>query len=184
MFLLIWMFLLFTCTFTDLVIAGIETAETGGNMANLAFTMTLIFCGVLANPTALPGFWIFMYRLSPFTYLISAMLSTAVANTNVVCADNELLTFQPLNGQTCATYMSNYISVAGGYLPNPQATADCSFCTYSSTNVFLSAVSSSYSTRWRDFGIMWAYIVFNVAGAFFLYWLIRVPKTSKKSKKD
>lgn len=45
MFLLVWTFLLFTSTFTDMVIAGIETAETGGNLANLLFMLTLIFNG-------------------------------------------------------------------------------------------------------------------------------------------
>lgn len=45
MFLFIQMFLLFTSTFTDLVVAGIETAETAGNVAQLMFSMTLIFCG-------------------------------------------------------------------------------------------------------------------------------------------
>ncbi|KAJ9635209.1 Multidrug resistance protein [Coniosporium tulheliwenetii] len=163
MFLLIWTFLLFTSTFTDMVIAGIETAETGGNLANLAFSLCLVFCGVLASPESLPGFWIFMYRVSPFTYLVSAMLSTAVADTNVVCAANELLRFQPPSGQTCAQYLAPYISAAGGYLQNPDATADCNFCALSSTNTFLASVSSYYSEAWRNFGIMWAFIVFNGA---------------------
>jgi ATP-binding cassette, subfamily G (WHITE), member 2, PDR len=80
MFLLIWQFLLFTSTFTNMVIAAIETAETGGNIANLMFSLTLIFCGVLASPKVFPHFWIFMYRVSPFTYLVDAMLSVGVAN--------------------------------------------------------------------------------------------------------
>jgi ABC-type multidrug transport system permease subunit len=45
MFLLIWSFYMFASTFTMMVIAGIETAELGGNIANLLFTLTLIFCG-------------------------------------------------------------------------------------------------------------------------------------------
>jgi ATP-binding cassette subfamily G (WHITE) protein 2 (PDR) len=45
MFLFIWAFLLFTSTFTDLVVAGVETAETAGNIAQLLFSLTLIFCG-------------------------------------------------------------------------------------------------------------------------------------------
>ena len=45
MFLMVLTFLLFTSTFTDMVIAGIETAETGGNIAQLLFSLTLIFCG-------------------------------------------------------------------------------------------------------------------------------------------
>lgn len=45
MFLYVWAFLLFTSTFTDMVIAGIDTAETAGNVGNLMFSLTLIFCG-------------------------------------------------------------------------------------------------------------------------------------------
>jgi ATP-binding cassette subfamily G (WHITE) protein 2 (PDR) len=45
MFLFIWSFLMFAGTFTDFVVAGIETAETAGNVANLMFSLCLIFCG-------------------------------------------------------------------------------------------------------------------------------------------
>lgn len=45
MFLLILAFLLFTSTFTHMCIAAIETAENGGNIANLVFSLCLIFCG-------------------------------------------------------------------------------------------------------------------------------------------
>lgn len=183
-FLYIWVFLIFTCTFTDMVIAGIDSAETGGNIANLLFSLTLVFCGVLQSPTALPGFWIFMYRVSPFTYLVNGMLSVAVANTDVVCAANEYLTFNTPAGETCAEYMAAYIALDGGYLEYPESTTDCRFCEIKETNVFLKSVSCSYSTRWRNFGIMWAFVVFNVCAALFLYWLARVPKKQKVSKKD
>ena len=59
-FLLIWIFLIFTSTFTHMIIAAVETAEAGGNIANLLFSLTLVFCGVLATPEQFPGFWIFM----------------------------------------------------------------------------------------------------------------------------
>ncbi len=109
MFLLLLGFLLFTSTFTDFIIAGFSDAEAGANVANLLFTLCLIFCGVLANPNTLASFWIFMYRVSPFTYMVSAMLSTGVANTNVVCAANELVQFQPLNGTSCGQYMDVWL---------------------------------------------------------------------------
>jgi len=182
MFLFIWVFLLFASTFTHMMIAGIETAETAGNIANLLFSLTLIFCGVLAGPKTLPGFWIFMYRVSPFTYLVSGILSTGLANTNVQCADIEYLHFQPRSGQTCGEYMANYINAQGGYLENTSATSDCSFCTASSTNVYLEQLSSTYADRWRNFGIMWVFIIFNVFGAITLYWLARVPKKPKVEK--
>ncbi|CAK7202027.1 Multidrug resistance protein [Sporothrix eucalyptigena] len=186
MFLLLWVFLLFTSTFTDLIIAGFETAEAGGNIANLLFSLCLIFCGVLSTPDNMPGFWIFMYRLSPFTYLVSAMLSVGVANTQVTCASNEYLTFDPPSGQTCFEYMNDYMLTAGGYLTNDNATTACNFCSIRDTNTALASVLSYYSERWRNFGILWAYIIFNIGGALFVYWLTRVPKKprTKKVKKE
>lgn len=176
-------FLLFTSTFTNMIIAGIETAETGGNIANLLFSLSLVFCGVLVGPTAMPGFWIFMYRVSPFSYLVDGMLATAVANTKVVCASNEYLQFNAPAGMNCGEYMQAWISQAGGYLQNNQ-TSQCEFCQISDTNTFLTSISSSYSTRWRNFGIMWVFIIFNVFAAIGIYWLARVPKKAKKTKKE
>lgn len=187
MFLYVWVFLLFTSTFTNMVIAAIETAETGGNIANLLFSLTLVFCGVLASPGVFPHFWIFMYRVSPFTYLVDGMLSVALANTAVVCAANEFNHFKAPIGQTCAQYMNEYINVmgVGGYLEDPNAVGNCSYCALDSTNQFLTRISSSYTHRWRNFGIMWAFIIFNVFMAVFLYWLARVPKNKqKKAKKE
>ena len=189
-FLFVLEFLLFTSSFTNMMIAGIADAETGGNLANLLFSLSLIFCGVLQTAKALPGFWIFMYRLSPFTYLVEGMLSTGIANTKVHCADNELVTFEPTGGATCAQYMDPYINGAnghpgaGGYLANPSATENCQFCTFNDSNVFLQGVGLSYSNAWRDFGILWAYIIFNIFAAVGIYWLARVPKKSKHQKKE
>ena len=178
-FLFIWVFMLFTCTFTDMVVAGVDSAETAGNIAQLIFSLTLIFCGVLAGPVALPGFWIFMYRVSPFTYLIDGMLSTGLANQKIHCSSIELITFNPVGNQTCGDYLQAYISKMGGYVANPAATTACQFCAAADTNVYLAQLSSSYANRWRDFGIMWAFIIFNVAAALFFYWWARVPRKQK-----
>ncbi|KAI6361803.1 ZEB2-regulated ABC transporter 1 [Pyricularia grisea] len=187
-FLYLWGFLIFTSTFTDLMIAGFETAEAGGNIANLFFSLCLIFCGVLANPDTMPKFWIFMYRVSPFTYIVSGLLSVAVANSEVRCANNEYLHFDPLNG-TCGEFMKNYINGvdipgvgkvpgAGGYLrPGSESSrSDCSYCTIKDTNVFLVGSHASYNDRWRNFALIFAYIAFNIIGALFVYWAVRVPK--------
>jgi ATP-binding cassette subfamily G (WHITE) protein 2 (PDR) len=123
-----------------------------------------------------------MYRVSPFTYLVSGMMSTGLANTKVVCSNIEYLHFDPPSGETCGTYMSDYIKMAGGYLLNENATSACSFCSVEDTNVFLATVSSKYSERWRNFGLMWVFIGFNILGAIFMYWLVRVPKVKKEKK--
>ncbi|OWZ43068.1 ATP-binding cassette transporter [Cryptococcus neoformans var. grubii Br795] len=182
MFLYIEMFLIFNATFAIMIVAGIATAETAGNIANLLFSMCLIFCGVLAPPSSLPGFWMFMYRVSPFTYLVDGMLSTAVAETSVVCSDIELLTLNPPSGESCGDYMSTYISNYGGYLVNENATTACEFCSMSSTNTFLAQFNIHYSNKWRDFGLLWAYVVFNIIAAVGIYWLARVPKNTGKEQ--
>lgn len=182
MFLFILAFLIFTSTFSHMIIAAIENAETGGNLATMLFSLCLIFCGVLATPAALPGFWIFMYRVSPLTYLVSGILATGLANTDVTCASNEYLTFDPQPGKTCGEYLEQYMSLAGGYLQDANARSNCSFCTVRSTNAFLKSINTSYDDAWRNFGLMWVYIAFNIAFALFMYWLVRVPDKFGKSK--
>lgn len=185
-FLFLFMFMIFTGTFSTFIISGFDTAEVGGNIADLIFTLCLIFCGVLASPDDLPGFWIFMYRVSPFTYLVSGVLSAAVANTNVVCADNEFLAFKPTNGTTCGEYLAVYMQYTGGYLMDGNATAECLYCPIADTNKYLESLSTSYADRWRNFGILWAFVLFNIAAALLVYWLVRMPKKSlgKKKKKQ
>jgi ATP-binding cassette subfamily G (WHITE) protein 2 (PDR) len=185
MFLLLWTFYIWISTFSHMLIAGIEIAENGGNIGNLLFSLALIFCGVLAPPGTFPKFWIFLYRISPFTYLVSGMLSTGVANASVTCSDIELLHFEPKANMTCGDFMKDYILNTGmGEVYNPMATSDCQYCPMSSTNQFLAAVSIDYNDRWRNFGLMMVYIIFNIFGALGLYWLIRVPKKSQKKEKS
>jgi len=82
--------------------------------------------------------------------------------------------------------MAQYIGLEGGNLQDPSARTDCTFCAADSTNTFLASVNSFYDQRWRNFGILWAYIAFNVVAALFFYWVLRVPKKSKveKAKKE
>ena len=120
-----------------------------------------------------------MYRVSPFTYLLSGMLSTGIANTAITCDDIEYSIFNPPSGQTCGEYLQTYINTVGGYVTDANATQDCRFCAVADTNTYLASVSSFYSERWRNFWIMWAFVAFNVCAAVFLYWLARVPKNRK-----
>ncbi|KFY44851.1 hypothetical protein V495_03240 [Pseudogymnoascus sp. VKM F-4514 (FW-929)] len=178
MFLFVWSFLMFTSTFSTMIIAGMETAEAGGNIANLLFSLCLIFCGVLASPSVMPRFWIFMYHLSPFRYLVDGMLATGLANVN----DREILHLNPIAGTSCQDFMGPFVSAAGGYLRNPDAMTDCQYCSIGESNTLLAAFSSEYSHRWRNFGILLCYVVFNAAMAVFIYWLARVPKNSGKEE--
>lgn len=181
-FLVVWQFFMFTSSFAHLAISAVESAENGANIANLAFSLMLVFCGVLATPTSMPGFWIWMYRVSPFTYLVAGFLAAGLGNSRTFCADNEFYNFDPPNGVTCEQYMAPYLQRAGGYLKQANATSACQYCLYSDTNVFLEGLSLSFDDRWEYFGIGMVYVTVNIAGALFLYWLVRVPKSKGKEK--
>ena len=179
MWLLFWQFILFACTLSTTCVSFAKSAEAGGNNANLLFMLAFFFCGVVATPDSMPGFWMFLYRASPLSYWVSAVLSTGLANVEVACASNEWITLSPPDGQTCGDYMADFISRVGGYVMDSSATSDCNYCKMKDSNVFLASISSEYSDRWRNFGILWAYIGFNIVAAMVLYYLVRMPKGKK-----
>ncbi|ODQ80831.1 hypothetical protein BABINDRAFT_161036 [Babjeviella inositovora NRRL Y-12698] len=182
MWILIVIFYVYTSTMGQLCISFMQLSDNAANLANLLFTICLNFCGVLASEERLPGFWVFMYRCNPFTYLIQSMLSNGLANSSVTCSSEELLKFVPAAGKTCGEYMQSYISSFGGYLVDETATGVCEFCTTATTNDFLGSVNARYSERGRNIGILICFIVINIIGTFLLYWAARVPKKSRAKK--
>lgn len=185
-FLHVWMFFILASTFGHMIIAGMPSADAAGGVLNLLFSMMFAFCGVLAGPDALPGFWIFMYRVNPFTYVVEGFLGTTLANAPVTCADNEVVSFNAPQGSTCEKFLSKYMAEMGGYLVggSGEGTTECGYCPMASTNAFLKGITVDFNNRWRDFGILWAYVIFNAAAAVFLYWVVRVPKKSGRVKTE
>jgi len=112
--------------------------------------------------------------------LVSAVASTGLSGRPVRCSSNEIAVMQPPSSLTCGEYLSAYASASGGEIYNPNATSDCEFCTARVADQFLSSVAISYTTRWRDYGIGFAFIFFNIAAAVLLYYFFRVRKSSGK----
>ena len=79
--------------------------------------------------------------------------------------------------------MQSYIASMGGRLLNPDSTTECEFCPISDTNSFLSVLKAEYGDRWRNFGILWGYVLFNAVMAVVIYWGARVPRRDKKAGK-
>jgi ATP-binding cassette subfamily G (WHITE) protein 2 (PDR) len=174
-------FFVFASTFAHMLIAALPDAETAGNIATLMFSLALIFNGVFQPPQSLPGFWIFMYDVSPMTYLVGGVVSTGLHDRAVTCATNELAVIQPPAGQTCGGFLDPFARAAGGAVYNPAATADCQYCAVVVADQFLAASNIYYGQRWRNFGLGFAYIVFNAVVAVLLYYLVRVRRGSGRS---
>ncbi|KAK6461937.1 ABC-2 type transporter-domain-containing protein [Scheffersomyces coipomensis] len=174
------LFYMYIGTLAQLVISFIEIENNAGNICVVLFNMCLNFCGVLVPKNKLPGFWIFMYRFNPVTYLVGAFLGIGLADSDVTCSADEILKFVPAGNLTCGEFMQPYMAVAGGYLVDESSTSVCEFCTMKSTNVFLKTMDIYYSERGRNIGVFIGFICFNIVMTIFFYYLARVPKKTKR----
>ncbi|PVI04434.1 ATP-binding cassette transporter ABC1 [Periconia macrospinosa] len=176
--------LIYASAFAQMTIAALPDAQTAAALVTLLTFMSILFNGVLQSPSALPGFWIFMYRASPFTYWVGGIASTLLHGRAVVCSPTEVSRFSPPAGQTCGEYLTDFLKTAPGVLQNPEATDECNYCGLRNSDQFLAGSEIFYSQRWRNFGILWGYIGFNIFMAVFTYWVFRVAKFGKgKGKK-
>lgn len=97
------------------------------------------------------------------TYLFSGWAGTGLGGRFVECARNELAVFDPPAGQNCRGYLAEYFSAgAVGHLINPSATSGCEYCPMTSADQYLAGSNVFASQRWRNFGIGFSYIFFNV----------------------
>jgi ABC-type multidrug transport system permease subunit len=183
MLLLFIAFFLFTQSLSHLLAVAIEVPQAAVNMGQPVFYLTIIFCGVLVPKEYLPRFWIFMYWVSPLTYLTRSIFTVGVAKQPITCMSSELVMIpKPPNSQTCGDFLDTFIGAAGGRVLNPSARDKCQYCPMKDTDQFLHFFSMSYQERWRDFVIIFIYIVFNWLATFALYKLVRVPKRQKPLK--
>lgn len=169
-------FFIYASTFAQMVIAALPDAQTASAVVVLLFAMSLTFCGVMQPPSSLPGFWIFMYRVSPFTYWTGAMAGTQVHGRKIECSASELSVFDPPSGQTCWDYLGEYAKAAGGQVLNQDATSGCQYCSMTYADQYLASTGIHYSDRFRNFGIVWAFIAFNIFMATVLYYAFRVKR--------
>ncbi|GKT42713.1 ZEB2-regulated ABC transporter 1 [Colletotrichum spaethianum] len=176
-FLFIWMFFLWMSTFSQLAIAAIETADLASIPASLFAILCMAFCGVTVLRADLPAIWSdFMYWVSPMTYLASGALSACLHGSKVVCTAKELVSVPVPANMTCGEFLGPFVQRAGGYIVNAAATDFCAYCRMSTTDDYLATLEIKYDDRWRNFGLLWVYIGFNIVAACGLYWLVRVPK--------
>ncbi|OOO06490.1 ABC-2 type transporter [Aspergillus oryzae] len=166
-------FFIYSASMAQFVVCAVGEPALASMIATLMFGLSFVFSGVMQPPPALPGFWIFMYRVSPFTYYIGGIGSTALHGRPVQCSSTELSVFDPPDGQTCGEYMAKYLNSAGGQLYNMNATSGCEYCAMDSADQYLAQRWIYWEDRWRNYGIFWAYFVFNIVGAITLYYLFR-----------
>ncbi|KAH8987621.1 ABC-2 type transporter-domain-containing protein [Lactarius akahatsu] len=161
-------------TYAQWVAAMSPNHAISAQLSSFFFSFVIIFDGVL-QPYKRLGGWKWMYRASPYTYLMEGFLGQALGHSEITCAPVEYVTVRPPQGQTCWQYLSKYISTVGGYVMNPSATDNCQFCSYRTADEFLGSNSNMFwSHRWRNFGFMWIYIGFNIFAVYAMTYIFRI----------
>ncbi|GAO19307.1 uncharacterized protein UV8b_05188 [Ustilaginoidea virens] len=169
--LLVLLFELYYVSFGQAIASFAPNELLASLLVPVFFLFVVSFCGVVVPPAQLPTFWrSWMYWLSPFHYLLEALLGAAIHDQPVECASSEFARFTPPTGQSCQEYTAAFVSQAGGYV-REAAGGVCEFCQYATGDEFGRSFSVYYDHIWRDFGIFCAFIAFNYGVIYLSTWL-------------
>ncbi|KAF9637466.1 ABC transporter-like protein [Lasiodiplodia theobromae] len=171
MWLIFLVYQLYHSSFSQMITMAAPNAETAAMLTILFYTFILAFSGVVQPLVQLVKFWHFAYYVSPFTWLVSALMATGTHGVAVECSAVEVNVFQPPQGMTCGAYAAQFAAAAGGAIYNPEATSDCQYCRYAMADVFLQGFNMIWADRWRNVGYLCAYTAFNVCAFFVAYYL-------------
>ncbi|KAJ4289885.1 hypothetical protein N0V90_011218 [Kalmusia sp. IMI 367209] len=181
---MLFVFLLYQAyhtTFSQAISIVSPNPETAAMTTILFYTFILAFSGVLQPLGQLVKFWHFAYYVSPFTWLVSALMTTGTHGVLVRCAPAEINVFQPPQGKTCGEYAGAFANSTMASIYNPDAIQDCEFCSVSVADVYLSSLNMVYGDRWRNIGLLFIYIIFNILVFTVGFYLHSGPDSFKKT---
>jgi len=173
-FLMTILYYIFTTSWGQWITAWAPSFTVVANVLPFLLIICALFNGVMV-PYSHMVFWKWwVYYLNPTTYWIGGMLAATLHGQQIKCDAAETTIFDVPRGQTCASYASNFLASAPGYLMNPNATAGCEYCPYTTGDDFLATLNVEYSDKWRNFGIYLAFCVSNWALVYFFVWACRI----------
>ncbi|KAL1625652.1 ATP-binding cassette transporter snq2 [Diplodia seriata] len=154
---------IFSVTLGQLIAAITPDPFISAHVNPFVIIVFALFCGVTIPKPQIPKFWrAWLYQLDPFTRLIGGMLVTELADRKVECTSVELNRFSAPAGQMCGDYMQGFFLNGGpGYIVNNQ-TSECEYCAYRVGDEFYQPLGYEFNNRWRDLGILAAFIGSNL----------------------
>ncbi|KAI9227529.1 MAG: ABC-2 type transporter-domain-containing protein [Piptocephalis tieghemiana] len=126
-------------------------------------SMLALFCGVTIPPDTMPAFWSrWMYWISTYHYSVESFVVNDLHGKAVICKSEEFFEIIPPANQTCGSYMSDFFGAgAPGYINNPEDSTSCQYCPFKVGDEFYAPYKWSFDHRWRNFGILIGFCVFN-----------------------
>jgi ATP-binding cassette, subfamily G (WHITE), member 2, SNQ2 len=158
---------LFSVTLAQMMAALTPSAFISALLNPFVVIVFALFCGITIPKPEIPYFWrVWLYELVPFTRLVGGMVSTELHGRTVQCTELEFNRFAAPVGQTCGEYMADFFAGGGaGYLKN-NLTSACEYCAFKVGDEFYEPFGFSFDYRWRDLGILAAFIGTNLIGLF------------------
>ncbi|ODV63548.1 plasma membrane ATP-binding cassette transporter [Ascoidea rubescens DSM 1968] len=178
------MFPIYFCSYGLWVLYFSPNVPSASMINSNLFASMLLFNGILQPAQFMPGFWTFMYKVSPYTYFVQSFVAPLVHNRPIHCSKDEYLVFDPPENQSCGEFMSTYIEDNGGYMEDADASSSCHYCEFTTQEEVVGQFNIKWSYRWRNFGFFFVYIIFNFAAMLICYYYMRVKVWSFKSILD
>ncbi|OAX79146.1 hypothetical protein ACJ72_06537 [Emergomyces africanus] len=176
-FLMTLLFFFFQASWGQWICAFAPSFTVISNVLPFFFVIVNLFNGIMRPYLSIPPFWRYwIYYANPSTWWLRGVISATFPATQISCSPAELTHFNPPPGQTCTEYAGNFISsvARSGYLTNPDATADCTYCAYSNGNEYMRTLNVYEGDKWKSFGIFLAFVVINWALVYFMIYTVRV----------
>ncbi|GKZ20907.1 hypothetical protein AbraIFM66951_009229 [Aspergillus brasiliensis] len=170
-----WILLsIFGTGYSHLLAALFPSTTLGGYANSLFWVILMVVSGVLTPHAYLNDFyrpWLFW--VDPMRYFFGASLGSVLHGVPVHCASSDLVTFDAPPGDTCGQYAAAFLESNPGYLVNPNATADCSYCPYSIGDEYLATLDYSYGQRWWNWAVFVGFCCTNFVLLFAIVWFTK-----------
>lgn len=171
-------FQIYYSTFAQAMAAISPNAMIASVLFSTFFSFVVVFCGVVQPPKQLPYFWrSWMFYLSPFTWVMEGILGNAIGSVLVHCQMEEMQEIVPPEGKSCNEYMHNFPK---GFVV--ESDNKCMYCLYRLGDDYLNSNKLHAENKYRDLGLMVAYIAFNIGLLFALFYLFRIHKWTSNKK--
>lgn len=116
---------------------------------------------------------------------MDSIMTFGMFDIKVKCKESEYAVFDTPGGQTCSSYLADYMSPTGEgartFLQNPDATSGCKVCQYRLGSDYLATLKiNDYYYGWRDAAIV---VIFVISSYGFVYLFMKLrTKASKKAE--
>lgn len=142
------------------LVASLTPSPKISSLLNPPIMITFaLFAGVTIPKPQLPKFWrSWLFELDPFSRIIGGALVTELHGRDVKCTPAELNAFTAPSNVSCGEYMQPFFDRGGaGYIVD-NITQTCQYCAYKVGDQFYQPLGYGFEHRWRDLGILSAYI--------------------------